>query len=95
MPAFSIQPTPNPNSLKFTPKKHTFIEAGMASFNSPAEAEGHPLAERLFSLPGVANVFIMQQFMTLTKHPAADWDILLPKVEMALEAYFSGVAAAK
>ena len=90
MAAFSTHPTPNPNSLKFTAKKRSFVESGMESYNSPSEAAGHPLAERLFALPGVANVFILPQFLTLTKHPAADWSILLPKVEKALEAHLTG-----
>ena len=89
MRALNIQPTPNPNSLKFTVKNRTFLDGGMASFNGPVEALGHPLGEALFALPGIANVFILPQFLTVTKKPEADWDALLPALERAIEAYFA------
>ena len=93
MPKIQVSPTPNPDSLKLTLKKGQFIESGMESFNTPEEAEHHPLGRRLFSLPGVANVFILPQFVTVTKHPAEDWDALLPKIERTIEAYFKETAA--
>lgn len=93
MPKIQVSPTPNPESLKFTLSKGHFIESGMESFNSAEEADEHPLGHRLFSLPGVANVFILPQFVTITKHPAADWDLLVPKIEHALEAYFKEMPA--
>jgi len=87
MPEIQITPTPNPNSLKFTLQEGVFIESGMESFNSPVEAEAHPLGSRLFSLPGVINVFILPQFLTVSKHPAEDWDALVPKIEGAIRGY--------
>lgn len=90
MAAISVQYTPNPNSLKFTADGATFTDGGMESYNSAAEARGNALAERLFALPGVANVFILPQFLTVTKHPAADWDDLQPKLETALEEHLAG-----
>ncbi len=89
MPAFETHPTPNPNSVKITTDAESFIESGMAAFNSAQEAAGHPLGERLFAVPGVANVFVLPQFVTVTRHPAATWDALLPAVEEALRAYFA------
>lgn len=88
MPKIQVSPTPNPDSLKFTLNKGQFIESGMESFNTPEEADDHPLGRRLFSLPGVANVFILPQFVTITKHPAEDWDVLVPKIEHAIKSYF-------
>lgn len=58
----------------------------MESFDTPEEAEGHSLGRRIFAVPGVANVFILPQFLTITKHPAEDWDVLIPKIEGAIEA---------
>ena len=85
---FVIHPTPNPNSLKITTDAGAFIESGMESFSSSEEAEKHELGRRLFSLTGVENVFILPAFLTITKHLAADWDLLLPKVEMTLKDHF-------
>lgn len=88
MPAFRFDPTPNPNSLKFSaPKEVTFTD-GMESFASAAEAESHPLGHRLFSLPGVTNVFMLPQFATITKQPAADWELLIPKIQAVLQQHF-------
>lgn len=84
-----IQTTPNPNSLKFTSTDRPFLAGGMESFNTPQEASGHPLGERLFALPGVANVFILPDFLTVTKHPATHWDELIPKVEEAIASYYA------
>lgn len=91
MSAIQIAPTPNPDSLKFTLAEGVFIESGMETFSSAAEAEVHPLGYRLFSLPGVVNVFILPQFLTVTKHPAEEWDVLLPKIEAAVDSYLKEV----
>jgi len=84
MQQIHFAPTPNPDSLKFTLDEGSFAPSGMAAFNSPAEAEGHPLGQRLFAIPGVSNVFILPQFLTVTKHPAADWDQLIPEIEAVI-----------
>ena len=84
MPSLTVSPTPNPNSLKFSLLSGQFIEDGMESFGSATEAEGHHLGRALFALRGVMNVFITPQFVTVTKHPAADWTLLAAKVEATL-----------
>ncbi len=89
MPAIHVEPTPNPNSLKFTLEQGHFIESGMESFRSAEEAASHPLGSRLFALPGVDNVFIMPQFLTVTKKPEADWEELLPRIQETLKEYLS------
>lgn len=85
MASIKTSPTPNPNSLKFTLEDGTFIESGMESFNSRDEATGHPLGERLFEIDGVDNVFILPQFLTVTKSATADWNDLVPHVERVIE----------
>ena len=94
MPSFQTQGTPNPNSIKIVTDGPSFIESGMESFNSAQEAENHPLGHRLFALPGVANVFMLPQFVTVTKSPATNWDHLLPKVEEVLHDFFADQDAA-
>lgn len=78
--------TPNPNSLKFTIAGEQFIEAGMESFNTADEANGHDLGRRLFAIPGVVNVFILPQFLTVTKDESASWKKIVPAVEAAIQA---------
>ncbi|NBC18666.1 MAG: scaffolding protein [Bacteroidetes bacterium] len=89
MPDFTTHATPNPNSLKFTVDDDiSFIADGMESFNTAQEAADHPLGHRLFAVQGVENVFIMPDFVTVTKHPASDWNVLEPQLQQALSTYF-------
>jgi hypothetical protein len=88
MPSFQSEPTPNPNSLKITTDAGPFTNGSVASFKSAAEADGHPLAGRLFSIPGIDDVFITPDFLTVTKQASADWNIIMPKVESVLDDHF-------
>ena len=88
MPRFDAEPTPNPNSLKITTNAGAFTEGGMESFASADEARDHPLARQLFSIPGVVNVFILPQFLTVTKTPESNWNAILPAIKANLAAYF-------
>ncbi|MFQ5570158.1 MAG: NifU N-terminal domain-containing protein [Rhodothermales bacterium] len=88
MPRFNTHLTPNPNSLKITTDAGDFIESGMESFSTVEEAARHPLGKLLFAIRGMANIFVLPQFVTITKTPSADWDEMLPLVDRALDAYF-------
>jgi len=92
MADFRAEPTPNPNSLKLTTTAGPFIKEGMVSFNSPEEASDHPMGEPLMRIPGVVNIFILPQFLTVTKQPAASWEEVLPKVKQALQPHFDATA---
>ncbi len=84
MPEIVATPTPNPNALKFAVVGATVIPSGLLSFRSAGEAAAHPLGAALFALDGVADVLLVPPFATVTKHPAADWNLLLPAVERVL-----------
>ncbi|MEM1114867.1 MAG: NifU N-terminal domain-containing protein [Bacteroidota bacterium] len=83
-------PTPNPNSLKFEVSDAQIIEAGLHAFHSAREAADHPLGAELFSLPGVHSLMIVPDFVTVTKHPAADWTQLAEGVERVLRDHLGG-----
>ncbi len=88
MSTFQIHLTPNPNSFKITTKHGAFIDEGMLSFARAEEATGHPLGAALFAIEGVANVFLLPQFLTVTIQPGADSDAILSAVVSVLERYF-------
>lgn len=88
MPSFSTQATPNPNSVKITASDGTFIDDGMRAFSTAEEAEGDPLGHRLFAVGGIADVFVVPDFLTITKQAGASWDLLMPKVKNVLNDYF-------
>lgn len=61
--------TPNPNSLKFNTNRE-FLENGTAFFASVEKTANSPLAQKLFALGNIAEVFIGRDFVTITR--AAD-----------------------
>ena len=79
--------TPNPATLKFLPGRDV-MGAGTADFASPAAADRSPLATALFTLPGIARVFLGGDFITVTKADAADWQALKPQVLGAIMEHF-------
>lgn len=74
----SVDPTPNPNALKFTVGSQV---GGPATFVAGRETDD-PLATSLLALPGVTSIFMTADFVTISKTPDADWD---PIVEPARE----------
>ena len=53
-------------------------------FDSKERAAGSPLPERLFALPGVANVLIAESVVTVGKEPGASWSGLKAAIGTAL-----------
>lgn len=80
--------TPNPATIKFLPGQNVLTQ-GSAEFKSAAETQHAPLAKRLFALQGVANVFLGQDFVSVSKAEDTDWAMLKPMVLAALMEHFS------
>lgn len=74
------QPTPNPNAGKFTVEGEKVVESGSRSFRNAEEARGTPVAEALFRIEGVDSIFMVADFVTVTKSPSAEWSTLTPAV---------------
>ena len=66
-----IQPTPNPNARKFLLPHKQFAQP--LSFASAEAAATNALAKQLFALGTIYNVFMVQDFVTVNKLPAAEW----------------------
>mgnify|MGYP006279364029 CR=1 FL=1 len=88
-----VERTPNPNSLKFSSTAGSFSGSEIVAMTSAAEADRHPLGERLFAIDGVADVFITPEFVTVSKEADADWAGLRDAVEEALTAYLEDASA--
>ncbi len=95
MPAISIHPTPNPNSLKFTADVEAIIPSGMLAFSSAEESAGHDLGRALFALDGVTNILALPQFLTVTKSPGADWNVLVEPIKRVVSEYLAGQLASR
>ena len=85
--------TPNPATLKFLPGQ-TVLDAGTADFPSPEAGAASPLAARIFAVGDVTGVFFGNDFVTVTKAEAVEWDHLKPAILGAImEHYQSGQPA--
>jgi Fe-S cluster biogenesis protein NfuA len=80
--------TPNPATLKFLPGCDVMGE-GTANFTDPAEAISSPLARRLFDVDGVSGVFLGSDFVTVTKTPEGEWEVLKPIILGAIMDHFT------
>ncbi|SPF79769.1 NifU family protein [Pseudoprimorskyibacter insulae] len=79
--------TPNPATLKFLPGQ-TVLDVGTADFVSADAATQSPLAERIFGVTGVKGVFFGNDFVTVTKDDAVDWDHMKPAILGAIMEHF-------
>ena len=80
MASASPSPTPNPDAMKYT------LDVTLpASFNvTSAEAAGESaFAAAVFAAGGVASVFGVNDFVTVTRQPGADWAPITEAVRAA------------
>lgn len=82
-PAIQVQGTPNPNAAKFVLGQSLLGDEGRTYFDAEA-AEGNALAERLFDLDGVRALFMVDNFITVTKADGASWDDLVDPIRDAI-----------
>ena len=71
-----IEPTPNPNAMKFVLKEPLTWGVSRA-FDSADQAANDPLASALFDISHVTNVFYVDTWLTVTQDGGADWPELL------------------
>jgi len=79
--------TPNPATLKFLPGQAVLGE-GTADFPTPEHGTASPLARRIFGVDGVTGVFLGNDFVTVTKGEAIDWDHVKPAILGAIMEHF-------
>lgn len=82
----TIQPTPNPNALKFILSQDVKTE-GKVSFKSPQDCREVPLAAALFDLRGVDQIHFFQNVITISKFSFEDWNSLEPAVQTCIESF--------
>jgi NFU1 iron-sulfur cluster scaffold homolog, mitochondrial len=71
-----IEPTPNPNAMKFILKEP--LTWGITrSYDNAAQAKDDPLAAQIFDIEHVTNVFYVDHWITVTQDGKADWQTLL------------------
>jgi hypothetical protein len=78
-----VEGTPNPNAAKFVLATGGF-GGDSRTFFSAADAAGDPLAERLFAIQGVRALFMVENFITVTRSEDTAWDEILEEVLCAI-----------
>src|SRR5918998_3808450 len=74
-----IEPTPNPNAMKFILKEP--LTWGITrSYDNAGQAQDDPLAAALFDIEHVTNVFYVDHWITVTQDGQADWQELMRKL---------------
>ncbi len=77
-----VQPTPNPNAVKFMLDKPV-ADRTMSFFNKDA-ARDHELASKLFEISGVSSLLLLGDFITVNKTPQTKWSQITGKVKKIL-----------
>ncbi len=85
--AISMQPTPNVNALKFVVNRR-MTEGRSQTFTDPQTAAS-PLARDLLGIPGIRQVFFLNDFVTITRTEGADWDLIVPRAETILHQHLA------
>ncbi len=78
----SFQPTPNPNAIKCLLDGR--LENAPRSYFKAEDARNDPLAARLFAIPGVTNLLLQPDWITVSKAPDADWKPIRLAIERVL-----------
>lgn len=84
--AIIAEPTPNPNSIKFSVNR-TLVSSGPRDFASQEAAKESPLATELFLISGVKGVFIGSNFVTVSMAENV-WS-MKPLVEGTIETHLA------
>ena len=74
MASASATPTPNPNAMKFT-----------LDTKVPEDLEASAFGQEVLAIPGVASIFGVVDFITVTRNGDADWDPIVTAVMAAAE----------
>ena len=76
-------PTPNPDALKFT----LDITLGTRINVPDASGADTEFSRAVFAAPGVSNLFGVNDFVTVTREPGAEWEPIIAAVQEAAAAH--------
>ena len=78
-----IEPTPNPNAMKFVLKEP--LTWGLSrSYENAGQAQDDPLAASLFDIEHVTSVFYVDHWITVTQDGQADWQELMRQLAVPI-----------
>ncbi len=84
VPAVQVHGTPNPNAAKFVLDHSVLGDQGRSYFDAES-AESDTLASRLFEIAGVRALFMVDNFITVTKSDEASWDDMVETIRTSIQ----------
>jgi Fe-S cluster biogenesis protein NfuA len=78
--------TPNPETMKFVFNKMILPEEA-EDYPTKEKANASPIAKSLFEFSFVNGVFVMNNFITITRAPETEWHEITPIIKEFLKAY--------
>ncbi|MFN3444722.1 MAG: NifU family protein [Bacteroidia bacterium] len=78
--------TPNPETMKFVFNRMIFPDQ-TADFPTVESTTYSPLAKNMFEFSFVQGVFIMNNFVTITRVPGVEWEEIIPIMKEFLKSY--------
>jgi Fe-S cluster biogenesis protein NfuA len=78
--------TPNPETMKFVFNKMILPEVAV-DYPTKEKANASPIAKSLFEFSFVNGVFVMNNFITITRAPETEWHEITPIIKEFLKAY--------
>jgi Fe-S cluster biogenesis protein NfuA len=83
--------TPNPASLKFVVNKA--LTKSTFEFKNRDEAKPSPLAQELFNFDFVKEIFITENYISITKNEASSWDEITTEIRTFIKQYIENGGA--
>ena len=71
--------TPNADALQYVLNTQ-ILDHGNKSYASKSDCQDDPMGKALFERRGVKNVYVMENFVTVTKDPNVDWNPLKDQI---------------
>ena len=81
MATAAVSSTPNPDAMKFSLDVNP---PAMINLSSPTEA-ATDFERQVLAVPGVANLFGVNDFVTVTRVPGVDWEPIVEAVQQAVK----------
>jgi len=79
--------TPNPATMKFLPGRDVMGQGTLEIMTAEAAAQS-PLAETIFKVDGVRNIFLGKDFITITKDDKKNWAAMKPPILSAIMEHY-------
>ena len=78
--------SPNPNAVKFTLNR---VVATQGKTYRDATSADVGWVRQILGIPGVTQVFALNNFISINKTPETDWNVIGPQVEQVLREIFA------